>query len=182
MAKIKEHTRGDEVDDLTGAAKRLRDELIGAATRGTLRLTYGQFGDLVGLKPAFYVRFLDAIAKYQRDHEKPDVTYILVSKEFPYPSQIGGKLAKPPSSAQKRLAHQVPPESGRIERRARGAGMRAIRTASACALGIPADKINQTMDLILNVPGLVVRISPNRAAIPALSCDLIDCPWGHSSE
>ncbi|CAN7609185.1 hypothetical protein LJR255_004515 [Pararhizobium sp. LjRoot255] len=92
-------------EKLTGAARRLRDELIGAAIRGTLRLTYGQFGDLVGLKPAFYVRFLDAIADYERENEKPDVTYILVSKDFPYPSKIGGKMAKPPSSAQKKLAH-----------------------------------------------------------------------------
>ncbi|MEK1928198.1 MAG: hypothetical protein AAAC47_00115 [Pararhizobium sp.] len=94
------------VEDLTGAAKRLRDELVDAAGRGTLRLTYGQFGELVGLKPAFYVRFLDAVAKHEKDKKKPDVTYILVSKDFPYPSQIGGKLAKPPSSAQKKLAYE----------------------------------------------------------------------------
>ncbi|MBP1885092.1 hypothetical protein J2Z50_003382 [Ensifer mexicanus] len=39
---------------LTGIAKRLRNELASAATRGTLRLTYGQFGDLVGIPPVFF--------------------------------------------------------------------------------------------------------------------------------
>ncbi|WP_341487294.1 hypothetical protein [Pararhizobium sp. A13] len=93
-------------EKLTGVAKRLRDELIGAATRRTLRLTYGEFGDLVDVSPALYVRFLDAIAAHERDNGKPDVTYILVNKDFRYPSQIGGKLAKPPSPAQKKLARE----------------------------------------------------------------------------
>lgn len=34
--------------------KRPRNELVSAATRGTLRLTYGQFGDLAGIPPVFF--------------------------------------------------------------------------------------------------------------------------------
>ncbi|WP_139793269.1 hypothetical protein [Ensifer aridi] len=92
---------------LTGVAKRLRDELVSAAERRTLRLTYTQFGEIVGTPPVFYVKFLDAVAAYQKAQfpPEPDVTYILVSKDFPYSSQIGGQVAKPPNAAQKKLAH-----------------------------------------------------------------------------
>ncbi len=43
------------------------------------------------------------------------------------------------------------------------------------ASALPLGKINQTIDLTSDVPGLVVRFSQSRAAIPPLSCDLIDC-------
>ena len=49
---------------------------------------------------------LDWIAIEEKDAGRPDVTYVLHSVATGYPSQIGGRPAKPPSEGQKRKARE----------------------------------------------------------------------------
>ncbi|OWV99981.1 hypothetical protein [Rhizobium sp. R693] len=82
----------------------IRDALVRVAEGGE-PVTYEKFGDEVGIWRMRGAKdLLDLIAKEEKSHGRPDVTYMLKSATSGYPSQIGGQLAKPPADWQKRLA------------------------------------------------------------------------------
>lgn len=62
---------------------------------------YGELGAAIGV-PAQgpWKPILDEISREETDADRPDITYLVVSKATNLPGQIGFKPAKPPSQGQ----------------------------------------------------------------------------------
>ncbi|TBD22984.1 hypothetical protein [Rhizobium ruizarguesonis] len=84
----------------------IRDALFELAKNG-LPMTYESFGQKVSIWRMRGTKdLLDLIAEEEKAKKEPDITYMLSSATTKYPSQIGGRPAKPPTPEQKRLARE----------------------------------------------------------------------------
>src|ERR1700732_2047343 len=84
----------------------IRAELMKLATARPIRLlTYGEFGERVGIPPrGRWKGILDLIAREEMAAGRPDITFLLKTRRTGYPSQIGFAKAVPPSESQKQAA------------------------------------------------------------------------------
>jgi hypothetical protein len=84
----------------------IRNELRKCAEAQPLKvLTYAAFGERVGIPTRGpWKGILDLIALEEKKANRPDITFLVVTKRTGYPSQICFQQANPPSEKQKAKA------------------------------------------------------------------------------